>query len=591
MSYYLNNDIRHTMAYNPGGIVMVYLLDINDFVTYRFKDDGLFEKGYVEKIKTKVLFNEIDTNSDSDFSETQENGIYKQELKAYVGTLTADKLSDLLKTVSSRFLVGFRTLQNRYYCFGSDGGASVKFSQLSGKEGEGAGYQLTFSKDSVYPLFEIDGKAFNRIKVLGTEDRRIAMTEDFMNAILLSELYGHDWPDPLPDVEPDRYEDLPKNERTVFHRQRCKGYEKVYYGYSVLDYDIWVDDKKDPDGNPIGYYLDLEYDITDDMAEQLPKDYSQFCYGTYKVVDCDEISVFAQPFRIHTSLNRSLDYRGISYSGLDIRQNGIDNKLLPGLNVKLQNFDTIYGGYYPRANDQVTGLACKDHWDLFTDRSMSKNISEGWDVMSVQEFLQLVGQAPHYNTDIFENIKDFFCLDAKRDIVTSGGFSLTCRANISGLGFTPGGICEPTTDEGIYEQPVKVYAFGKISCLALKEKKFQFDYQLGGISDTTDIAGWTKGVYICKAGTKNDTLAHGGNIRYSRTKTAEELGYRLYVDEKADRVLMIDLDDDQPRLPELPTGLERGITLRYANRAERIIVKGWRNIQEEAKEISKIIQK
>lgn len=580
MSYYLNNDIRHTMAYNPGGIVMVYLLDINDFVTYRFKDDGLFEKGYVEKIKTKVLFNEIDTNSDSDFSETQENGIYKQELKAYVGTLTADKLSDLLKTVNSRFLVGFRTLQNRYYCFGSDGGASVKFSQLSGKEGEGAGYQLTFSKDSVYPLFEIDGKAFNRIKVLGTEDRRIAMTEDFMNAILLSELYGHDWPDPLPDVDPDRYEDLPKNERTVFHRVNLEGFKNVGYfddhghGLNPRDYDNWHPEYNDMDGKPNGYY----------------EENGLIAQGTYKVVDCDEISMFAQPLRVHAG---DYPYWG-DLKSLDIRQSDLDGDEFFGSHIcDLREFDNLYGGFYAVGNRQTTAVFEAKKIELYPDRdhvSEKDRISEGWTLLSQPELKQLIGEMPRYHNNLWQDLVDFFFISKEQDRITHGwnGNQFLNAKNISGISLVPAGTVK-NLDQQESEKREKFKHHGKFGrCLALINQSGKGEGYIHTAAFNQDDPNFAQG-FTLSVVINGQSLAHGGSVYYSRTKTADELGYRLYVDEKTDRVLMIDLDDDQPRLPELPTGLERGIALRYANRMERVVIKSWKKIQEEAKEISKYL--
>lgn len=184
MSCRLIQNIKHTCDYNPGGITNIYLLDIRDFKTYRFSDDGLFDKCYVDRIDTDLGFLEIGAVNESNFVETHDNAIYKQDLSTFVRTLTGEKLSHLLLASANKHLVAFRTSQGSMYCFGSDGGASLSFTQITGQMGETSGYQITISKNSVLPLFEINPARFNSIPVLGTEDFNIATTEDGNHAIL-----------------------------------------------------------------------------------------------------------------------------------------------------------------------------------------------------------------------------------------------------------------------------------------------------------------------------------------------------------------------------------------------------------------------
>jgi len=184
MTCRLLKNISHTCDYNPGGIVGVYLLDIRDFVSYRFADDGLFDKCMVQSIKTDIPFREIGAVNESTFTETYDNGIYKQQLSTFVRTLSGEKLSDLLLATTNRYIAAFRNSQGKIYCFGSDGGASLSFTQITGQMGETAGYQISITKDSIYPLFETDARRFNTIPVLGTEDLREVTTEDHKNTIL-----------------------------------------------------------------------------------------------------------------------------------------------------------------------------------------------------------------------------------------------------------------------------------------------------------------------------------------------------------------------------------------------------------------------
>ena len=76
-------------------------------------------------------------------------------------------------------------MQGNIYSFGSDGGATLAFSQVSGQLGETAGYSITLSKDSIYPLFEVNAQKFNKIFALGTENRRVIVTENGKFAILI----------------------------------------------------------------------------------------------------------------------------------------------------------------------------------------------------------------------------------------------------------------------------------------------------------------------------------------------------------------------------------------------------------------------
>ena len=162
MSCFLTKNIKHTCEYNPGGITSIFLLDIRDFVSYTFKDDKLYNECFVENIKAVADYVEISTVDESNFTETHESDIYKQELSTYVRSLDAEKLSSLLLATSNRYLITFKTMQGRAFSFGSDGGASLTFTQQTGQLGESSGYQITITKQSIYPLFEVKVDEINK---------------------------------------------------------------------------------------------------------------------------------------------------------------------------------------------------------------------------------------------------------------------------------------------------------------------------------------------------------------------------------------------------------------------------------------------
>ncbi len=169
---------KHT-GYNTGGISNIFLLDIRSFIAYRFTDDMLFDECFVESVRiSDYNYMEVETIESSKFQESMDNGIYKQQLTTFVRKLGATKTSNLLKTNATKYLVMFKTYENKYFCFGSDGGATVSFSQISGEIGGSSGYNLTITKSSVYPLFQINFN--NRIieSLLTTENNQLITTED-----------------------------------------------------------------------------------------------------------------------------------------------------------------------------------------------------------------------------------------------------------------------------------------------------------------------------------------------------------------------------------------------------------------------------
>lgn len=182
----LIQNINHSCEYNAGGITEIYLLDIDDFVTYEFEGDALYNLCKVDAVKTKQSgYLRMDTVSESNFTETQDNGIFKQSLSTFVGTPEAAKTSNLLFSAGRKYLVVFKTSQGKFYSFGSDGGATVAFGQQTGQLNEASGYSITITKNSIYPLFEVNADKFNKIFVLGTHLGVLIPTEDNKKAILI----------------------------------------------------------------------------------------------------------------------------------------------------------------------------------------------------------------------------------------------------------------------------------------------------------------------------------------------------------------------------------------------------------------------
>lgn len=373
-----------------------------------------------------------------------------------------------------------------------------------------------------------------------------------------------------PLIEPDRYEDLPKNERSVYHTIVVVGSDPQVHALSPLDYDKFDSSLKDMDELQNGYYPYLH----------VPPYTQPSCVGTYKVLDCDEISVFGQSLRVHTSKNPSI---GFGYmGGLDVRQSDLDSdKMFGSRKITLPDYDKISGGYYAWGNNEVRGLL-NNKFVIYKDSTKKDVITQGWDIISRDEWLQLICQAPRHKPNQWDNIKDFFFGFSQNPVQNWDNHFLKYK-NISGLSFFPSGVCQ-NVSEG-YARPLLVNYFGTCAVFASKLKKFENQSYLTGFFENTPA--YSTGVWV------NYWLAWGGNIRYSRIKTPEELGYRLVSDNTEDKILFVPVDwvnENTNRYAELPVGGLRGTALRYANREHRIVTRSYSSILLETQTILSAIR-
>ena len=155
MPCFLTKNIKHSCVYDAGGVASIFLLDIRDFISYIFRDDKDFTECYVSEIRAVAKYIELSSVAETNFIETNDSSIYKQELTTFIRTMEAEKLSSLLIASANKYLVSYITNQGQAFTFGSDGGASLSFTQQTGQLGESSGYQITISKQSIYPQFEV----------------------------------------------------------------------------------------------------------------------------------------------------------------------------------------------------------------------------------------------------------------------------------------------------------------------------------------------------------------------------------------------------------------------------------------------------
>ena len=176
MAYKLTKGINSLNEYNLGGISHIWLLNIDDFITYKFKDDGLHNSNYVDAIYKDNPFLEIGSIEETNLKESWVNGIYKQEVNTFIRTLSDEILSWFSYAANGRYVVVIRAMNDRHFVFGSDGGAKLSYSSQTGQVGELNGITLKLEKSSIYPLFEVNADTL-KTRVLGSESLVYLATE------------------------------------------------------------------------------------------------------------------------------------------------------------------------------------------------------------------------------------------------------------------------------------------------------------------------------------------------------------------------------------------------------------------------------
>lgn len=381
-----------------------------------------------------------------------------------------------------------------------------------------------------------------------------------------------------PRLDPDEYESLPKNPRTVFHYMDVWTYDQPAHGVTPADMDNWLPNQMGHEGVADGFWY---------ARDGVQNMWILSAQGTHKVVDCDEISFFAQPLR------QTLGRNGNQWlEGLDVRQSDLDGERMFSSRVTdLNTYTSLYGSYYPwgvntlwacffpKGNSYTNGGS---GFQLFTDNTKSIDITDGWGLPTTDIILQLIGQLPRHHElngtgNRWDDIRNFFFPDKNTDIITNASspwFKLSDNSttqNISGLGLFPAG---KLPNENV--RPLGVVDFGTSHVMPT--------FKRNGAISVTSFAN--AGSALHRQGLRISSLiayAHGGNIRYSRIKTAQELGYKLVIDEASDKILFVSPSD--PR-QDIPVGILRGVALRYSNRDHRVVCKSYSEIREEAEQLT-----
>lgn len=713
----IGNSIKHSDEYNPGGIAEILILNINDFISYRFSGDGLYNSCMVEKIYTNSNPISIDCIVESNFTEQEANNIYTQTLSSFIRSLDAKKTNELIKLKTTKQLVLFRTYSNTWHTFGADCGASLVFEQISGQVGESNGYKITLTANSIFPLFEVADRPIFEIPpvpeipeepeveeifpdpfVRGKrEDRLLKVKLDNYNANFED---PRDWDQEdivrsaysvgtYPIQEIDEYWWFAKPLMTDYRYRLTNDTYLNWLGYSDKEiqntFSNYLKTGKELDndsliksyGSPVflregvANWLNqipenatqvwniyrrnpeiVDYPIEELLAETPIEKLDGFMNGgalgdtSWKwLAYRDENAIPMINNKILTKVvlffHQATDFQ-LEFYGDDMEKviiplraesagrHEFDINVETGTNtsliVSVKNGKIRIGeaGVNPIHNKQLYyfgswdqwGYGLKD-WDLGIGiYGKEKNItwlteSVGkWVNPELDDIFQLIGQAPVLSETFYQNVIDFIGADSVNDgkplnfpharNQALSGFDLY-PTGAKGGGYKGSGDKPPIVGNSIEESYVDaqgeaINRFGEYGAI-----------HTGNYRGNINGSNWTENThkrilfvsgafdnrskYIrIDAGYPN--AVQSAQVRYCTKKTDEELGYKMFIDETNDQIIMVNYPLSQAdlekttNLEELPKGMLRGIALRYTNRLHREVCKSLSEMRAEEQEIT-----
>lgn len=316
---------------------------------------------------------------------------------------------------------------------------------------------------------------------------------------------------------------------------------------------IWISEVG-TDNHGVGF---LAYDF-DLMAERNTNDGFQ---GTYPTIDVGEYTYTTKNLKAIYRQRWSTDFTWLNWTADNIDKINTSHQASTSL-PSPSDFQKYYGNWFtflPSVVSYRYPSLCQ-----FRNSIGDTNLLEGWELPDIIDIYQMIGQTPRSTTNLYNDILDFVSGESVNEFnnyqTEWNGYS-----NIAGLRLTPLGSREPIPGD----LSAHVYSHKKLSKLILKEDQQSFTFNVSGSRF-------------------NAKDAHYGQVRYCRAKTDRELGYKMYIDEAANRVVMLPYEANSS-LPELPKGLERGIALRYANRKHMKVLRKWSDIKKEAEALEKTL--
>lgn len=348
---------------------------------------------------------------------------------------------------------------------------------------------------------------------------------------------------------------------------------------NVFEYQL-IEDKPYEKGKVDSIYIKIAnghglvpYDF--DNLTTSPKMYD-FFKGRYNTVDVGEYT--------YTSENLKGIYR--NYWSESLEWLNWDDSILKNMNesyeplkdekpLSVSDFYAFYGAWFKPGGSTSSYRRYTTFLGIQNVNGSIEYTEElsGWELPSVDDMGQLMGQAPRKTGDILSDIMDFVAA-GKKDTPQGHVTDWSEYSNTSGLSLTPLGLRTSSSQD-----------------LSRNIEGYKTATRIAILDPSSDIG--TREFSSCGMIFSKDCIVYDNRefntqVRYCRAKTAEELGYKICIDQCHDAVVILPLNENTD-LPEIPKGLERGIILRYANIANRTVSKSWLEIRQEAVEYRKVL--
>lgn len=146
-------NLTRPCGYEGSGVIELYLLDYEDFSGVVYEDNLGYQTCYVENVLRSGEFVRLSLRDNpANYTSAMQGRGYAHRLEAYIGKTSKDTLRWLHLATKRPQVVVYRTLDNKLFIFGTDGGAKASYS-LQTEDGTGAVFTLAAA--SSLPLSEV----------------------------------------------------------------------------------------------------------------------------------------------------------------------------------------------------------------------------------------------------------------------------------------------------------------------------------------------------------------------------------------------------------------------------------------------------
>lgn len=214
---------------------------------------------------------------------------------------------------------------------------------------------------------------------------------------------------------------------------------------------------------------------------------------------------------------------------------------------------------------------------------------KGWTIPDRNDFLQLFGMVGK-DLSYLNLRKNLFVKPIDTDIPWINNYpaSEQCE-DLLGVRFLPIGAKNNGVDIGVNGKDGEIYNYGQKIEFLTKDEISSVNGSSPALWLTDTNKAYERATVVWDIYNVTTSDAGGGsaqfwqkNVRLCKALSDEELGYRLWVDEDNDKILVTTLDDIQPENTiELDKGLLRGLAVRWMNEDKTKVLVALSKLQAE----------